>query len=42
LSNDPVSRQMRRSLLRYMADASFHPKVEIKSEQLRTLVTGSK
>ncbi len=39
--NDPVSRQMRQSLLHYMGRGSFHPKVEIGYEQLRDCVTGS-
>lgn len=39
LSSDAVSRQMRQSLLRYMAGKSFNPKMEISSEQLRTLLT---
>ena len=38
--NDPVSRQIRQSLLDYMARDSFHPKVEISSEELHTLTIG--
>jgi hypothetical protein len=39
--NDPVSRQMRHSLLRYMAGGSFQPKVEINSNQIRNLAVAA-
>jgi len=35
---DPVSRQMRRSLLTYMDSPKFHPKVDIRVEDLRSLI----
>jgi len=38
--NDPVSRQMRQSLLRYMASDSFQPQTEINLEQVRQLAVG--
>jgi len=38
--NDPVSRQVRQSLLDYMAGNSFHPKTEVNLEQLRNLAAG--
>jgi hypothetical protein len=41
LSSDPVGRQMRQSLLHYMAAKSFDPKTELNLEQVRKLVTGS-
>ena len=37
-SDDPVSRQMRASLLHYMAGDQFIPKSEITPEQLRSLL----
>jgi hypothetical protein len=40
LSGDPVGRQMRRSLLDYMAGNSFAPKTQINPEQLLHLTTG--
>jgi hypothetical protein len=36
--NDPVSRQMRQSLLSYMASDSFQPPAEINFEEVRKLV----
>jgi len=39
--NDPVSRQMRQSLLHYMAGDSFQPQSEINLEQVRKLFVGS-
>ncbi len=38
LSDDPVGRQMRQTLLDYMAGPSFHPKTEITSAQVRQLL----
>jgi hypothetical protein len=40
--SDPVSRQMRHSLLDYMASGAFHPKTEVNSQQLRNLAAGSR
>ena len=39
--SDPVSQQMRQSLLRYMTGNSFCPRTDITYEQLRTLLTGT-
>jgi hypothetical protein len=39
--NDPVSRQMRQSLLDYMGGHSFDPRTEITPKQLRNLATDS-
>ena len=36
--NDPVTRQMRQSLLNYMAGDSFHPKSELDCEQIQALI----
>jgi hypothetical protein len=38
--DDPVSRQMRRSLLDYMTGNAFRPKTEIGVEQIRRLLAG--
>jgi hypothetical protein len=37
MSGDPAGRQMRQSLLRYMAGGSFNPKTEIRLDQARKL-----
>jgi hypothetical protein len=37
-ASDPVSRQMRHSLLAYMDSPQFRPKVEIQVEELRSLI----
>jgi hypothetical protein len=39
LSGDPVRRQFRSSLLNYMESKEFRPKVELKAEQVRSLIT---
>ena len=39
LSGDPVARQMKRSVLDYMAGAKFHPPVALTLDQARQLVT---
>lgn len=41
-ADDPVSRQMRASLLHYMASARFAPKVELSPEQVGTLLAEPK
>jgi hypothetical protein len=38
LSDDPVRRQFRSSLLNYMESKEFRPKVELKAEQVRSLI----
>jgi len=38
-ANDPVSRQMRASLLSYMASARFAPEFEFSPEQIDALTT---
>ena len=40
LSADPVGRQMRQSLLDYMADKSFQPKTGVSAAQIRQLLAG--
>lgn len=39
LEKDPVRRQFRHSLLQYMADAKFNPKVTVTADQIRNLMT---
>jgi hypothetical protein len=41
LSGDPVGRQMRQSLLDYMAGKSFQPKTGVSAAQIRQLLAGS-
>ncbi len=38
LDRDPVARQMRRSLLDYVAGERFQPEVELTPEQVRELI----
>lgn len=40
LGNDPVRRQLRHSLLNYMAGRKFDPQVAVTPEQLRSLIAG--
>ena len=42
LSSDPVSRQMRRSLLDYMDSKEFKPSVEVQADQLQSLIHQTK
>jgi hypothetical protein len=42
LSNDPVSRQMRRSLLDYMDSKKFEPLVEVHAGQLQNVIRQTK
>ncbi len=42
LNNDPVSRQMRRSLLDYMGSKNFKPLTEVHADQLRNLIHQTK
>jgi hypothetical protein len=41
-ANDPVSRQMRQSLLNYMASDRFAPSTEVTEEQISGLVDTNK
>ncbi|HZR21095.1 MAG TPA: glycoside hydrolase family 2 TIM barrel-domain containing protein [Verrucomicrobiae bacterium] len=38
LEQNPVARQMRHSVLRYMASSHFAPKVSVSAEQIRSLI----
>jgi len=40
-ADDPVSRQLRASLLSYMDSPKFAPKTKLKSAQIESLITGS-